>query len=463
MNAICRISQPSLRGTSRRLIARILFLQIGFLLIGGCGFPERPKIISISKASVFKPSSPKEVHSLEQAMAAIITACRDDLGLPVVDPLEMYLYKNKVSFALYGFGWRTLPTDVRGIAAFAKKNEIHVNLETPVAVPWGSWLETLAHEYGHNIQYEATEDHGYLHDTSPWILEGFGQWIAARVLHSLKWQDYDISVHQATRELLRQGNQLPRLFWLNDPQNWKISLNEPYGSIKTYQLAFIAVHQMLQSQQTSKSLEYLTKGHYGTLDIQAKLDSYLSSLASRNHAVFSTPKPQWKIGDRWRYKRTTPGRADYIEREVTGETVFNGIPSYKLRVGKEDNVYSKTDLGMLASFKGDKLVTRRNKPNKIFSWPLESGKEWRNAYYLEDLEKQAAFNLDRAMVILGLEKTVVPAGAFNAVKIEAYDYESGRLDTEYWYSAETRSVIKFRSYTSDQGFTEDELVSFKIQ
>lgn len=442
---------------------RVLYLQIVFLLASGCGFPERPTVITISKAPVFRPSGPKEIKTLEQVMAAIITACRDDLGLPVVDPLEMYLYKNNMSFALYGFGWRTMPTDVRHIAAFANKNEIHVNLDTPAAGPWGYWLEALAHEYGHNIHREGTKDfRGYLHDTSPWVVEGFGQWIAAKVLHSMKWQDYDVTLHQASRELLRHRDQLPHLFWLNDPQNWKSLLNKPYDGIRTYQLAFVAVHQMLQDQQTSKTMEYLTTGRYGTLEIQAKLDAYLSSLISANQAKFSMPKPEWKIGDQWRYKRKSPGRVSDVDREILSETTFDDQPSFVVRVGNEKNLYPKTSLGLLATFRGEKLVRRRNKPNQFFSWPLEPGKEWRNAYKVENLEKNTVGEIDRVMVISNLEKIVVQAGTFESVKIDAYDHETGRLEAEYWYSPITRSLVKFRAYTSDEGFTEEELVSFKI-
>jgi hypothetical protein len=216
-----------------RLFVRYIFFIALFLV--GCGFPERPKVIAISKTPVFRPSGPKEIKTPEEVMAAIITACRDDLGLPVVDPLQLYLYRNITSFAIYGFGWRTMPADVRHISAFANKNELHINLETPVTIPWGYWLELLAHEYGHNIHYEGTKDfHGTLHDSPRWVVEGFGQWVAARVLHSMKWQDYDVSVHRASRELLRHRDRLPQLLWLNDSRNWEGLANRPYAGIRTY-------------------------------------------------------------------------------------------------------------------------------------------------------------------------------------------------------------------------------------
>lgn len=464
MNSSARRLWVLFRGIFDSLFVRTGYVFPQFLLflaVVGCGFPERPKIITISKAAVYRPSGPKEIQTVEEALAAIITICRDDLGLPVVEPLEIYLYKNKTSFALYGFGWRTMPTDVRHIAAFAKQNELHVSLETPVAIPWGYWLELLAHEYGHNIHYEGTKDfHGNFHDSSRWVVEGFGQWVAARVLHSLKWQDYDVSVHRASSELLRHREKLPQLSWLNNSRNWESIANRPYAGIRTYQLAFIAVHQMLQGQKISNAVEHLVTGKYATIESQTKLDAYLST--PLGHAPFRMPIPEWKVGDRWRYTKKIPGRVSNIDREVIGESNFEGQPSFVVRVGNEKNLYPKTSLGLLATFRGEKLVRRRNKPNQFLSWPLEPGKEWRNAYKVENLEKNTVGEIDRVMVISNLEKIVVQAGTFESAKIDAYDHETGRLEAEYWYSPITRSLVKFRAYTSDEGFTEEELVSFKI-
>jgi hypothetical protein len=466
MNSSARRLWVLFRGIFHSLFVRTRYVIPQFLLFlaaVGCGFPERPKVITISKAPVFRPSGPKEIKTLEEVMSTIITACRDDLGLPVVDPLEVHLYKNRTSFATYGFGWRTMPTDVRHVAAFANKNELHINLETPVTMPWGYWLELLAHEYGHNIHYTGTKDfHGNLHDSPRWVVEGFGQWVAARVLHSMKWQDYDVSVHRASSELLRHRDKLPQLSWLNDSRNWEGLANRPYAGIRTYQLAFIAVHQMLHGQQISNAVERLVTGKYGTIDSQTKLDAYLSQLSSPNHTHFSMPKPEWKIGHRWSYRSRIPGLVSDVEREVLSETNFDGHRSFVVKVGSEKNVYPKDSLGVLATFKGDKLVSRRNRPNQIFSWPLEAGKEWRNVYKVENLEEHMVGEIDRVMVISGLEKIVVPAGSFDSVKIDAYDYQTGRLEAEYWYSPETRSVIKFRSYGGDAWFTEEELVSFKV-
>jgi hypothetical protein len=74
----------------------------------GCQIPERPKRIAISNVPAFRPAKAAYIQSFEQAVAAVITVAREDLNLPVVDSVDLHLYKNSLSFAVYGFGWTTL-------------------------------------------------------------------------------------------------------------------------------------------------------------------------------------------------------------------------------------------------------------------------------------------------------------------------------------------------------------------
>jgi hypothetical protein len=100
-----------------------------FLLAPACDLPEPPKVVTISNVPTFRPSSPEQVQTIEQAIAAIITVSRDDLRLPVVDPLEVRLYKNTASFASYGTKAWIFRNDVAHLAGTAEKNKIHINLD----------------------------------------------------------------------------------------------------------------------------------------------------------------------------------------------------------------------------------------------------------------------------------------------------------------------------------------------
>ena len=65
------------------------------------------------------------------------------------------------------------------------------------------------------------------------------------------------------------------------------------------------------------------------------------------------------------------------------------------------------------------------------------------------------------MVVTQIEEVTVPAGTFEAFKIEVYTSHTGRLFAEYWYSAKVKRAIKEREYFQ-VGLREEELVSFQV-
>jgi hypothetical protein len=200
-----RLSCPT-----RRLLFTLLLLNLA------CGVPEQPKIVAISKSAAFRPSKPDEVQGVEQAMAAIITVGRDDLGLPVVDPLYVYVYKNSASFAYYGHGWNTLPFDVAKKAAFAQDNKINLDLEKTPKKPV-NFIRILAHEYAHNVQYALG---GMEPRISRWISEGFADWFAERVFHYLKWQEYKLTLDRVVQDLVKHKEELPQISSLHNDWTW---------------------------------------------------------------------------------------------------------------------------------------------------------------------------------------------------------------------------------------------------
>ena len=171
----------------------------GLAILIGWGSAERPKKVTISNAPVFRPASASEIKTIEQAMAAIITVGRQDLGLPVerVLPVKLYIYPTRASFVGNVYGSEFDPDGVF-VAAVARAGEIHINAADLKDIPVGEWVELLAHEYGHVVHYAS----GFLVDSAPWFREGFAEWISARVLHALGWINYDTTVHQAAEEFL---------------------------------------------------------------------------------------------------------------------------------------------------------------------------------------------------------------------------------------------------------------------
>ena len=172
-------------------------------------------------------------------------------------------------------------------------------------------------------------------------------------------------------------------------------------------------------------------------------------------------QPAWKVGYQWRYAWKGPGTSGTITSEVVREDTFEGAPSYVRRTGKNETFYTKDILSELATMSSGRLASKYSPPYQVFSWPLEVGKEWRNTYTIENVEKKSSQNFDFRMVASGVEQITVPAGSFEALKIEVYGVSGGNLLMEYWYSPKTKWMVKSRTYLQ-AGEREEELVSFKV-
>ena len=81
---------------------------------------------------------------------------------------------------------------------------------------------------------------------------------------------------------------------------------------------------------------------------------------------------------------------------------------------------------------------------------------------LERLGGKSSQTADNQMVVSNVEEVKVPAGTFEAFKIEVYGSSSGNLLEERWYSPKVKWFVKERLYLSN-GVREEELVSFKVE
>jgi len=171
-------------------------------------------------------------------------------------------------------------------------------------------------------------------------------------------------------------------------------------------------------------------------------------------------KPEWRVGYEWRYAWKRPGRSGTYTSEIIREDLLEGIPAYVIKREKNEDYYAKDVLGMFARMSGGKLVFKRNNPRQNFLWPLEVGKEWRNAYLRENIQEKSSETFDYRMVVAQIEEVTVPAGTFEAFKVEVYIHRSGNLFAEYWYSPQVKWLVMEREHLRD-GLREVELISFK--
>ena len=110
---------------------------------------------------------------------------------------------------------------------------------------------------------------------------------------------------------------------------------------------------------------------------------------------------------------------------------------------------------------GGKVTLRRDAPYQPLSWPLEVGKEWKNSFTLEKLEEKSSQRYDNRIVVSKVEAVQVPAGTYEAFKIEVYGVYTGNLLSEYWYSPQVKWFVRTRAYEQN-GVREEELLSYKI-
>ena len=442
-----------------------LYLAV-LLILFGCEFrvPERPRIITVSNAPAFRPVKPEDVNTEEQAIWAIMTACKGISALPITDPLHVHLYKNTASLAFYGHGWSTLPIDVDNQSASAQPNKILVNLEATPKKPFGL-IRVLAHEYGHTIEYSLA---GQKLVTPNWFSEGFADWITAKILDALRWQDYSITVQGAREELLAYKNNVPKISYFMWDQNWVSERGKPKGLIRTYRLAFVAVNVLIEKKGLPAVMGYIRTGKFESSfgvslnNFSTEVEQYLADTPRPRLTQFRIAQPNWRVGDQWTYLEQRFGRKIILRKKFTKEELFNGVLAVVVEINGGEILYDKETLGAVAAVKNGKLVASTNTRPQELLWPLESRKEWQNSFTVRDLLHNSNETVEQLMVVTGEEEIKVPGGSFEAVKIEAFGTKSGNLLAEYWYSPTVKWFVKSRTYDYEDGIKEQELLSFKV-
>ena len=433
----------------------------------GCALYEPPRLLPITHPSVFRPASPQQVPTLEEAIAAIMTVCTQDLGFPPVEPFYLHVYNDANSYSYYTDGLPRLRGDkIRLTLAAPYENRLHVNVEAAGGQPWGMLLRLLAHEYGHNLEF--TLGNGKM--TGHWMREGFADWIAARVMDALGWESYASSLSRAERELARYGPSLPRLADLDRTGYWLSVLERPKGRVGTHNLSFLAVHKLIEKSGVAKMMGYFQAKNFlqsfgmTPEDFQRELEQSVNALAAVHRPRGDSRQartPEWKAGFRWQYRFTAPGAGSMVVNQVAREEIFDESPSYVLSIGKNEYPHAKNNLGVLATVSGGKTIHKNEPPSLPLAWPLETGKQWRNSYVSVDAERKRTQKIDTEVVVAVLEEVRVPAGTFEAFRVETYDTQTGEMISEQWYAPRAKWFVKSIIYR-DEGPLLQELMSYKL-
>jgi hypothetical protein len=445
-----------------------LLVSLLFATAYGCSLHDPPRLLPVVNPPVFRPASPEQITTLEEAIAAIMTVCTQDLGFPPVEPLHLHVYDGANAYSYYTDGVPRLRADkIRQTLAVPHENRLHVNMEAAGGRPWGMLVRHLAHEYGHNLEFVLM---GGAKPTGHWMREGFADWIAAKVMDALGWESYASSLSRAERELARYGPYLPRLEELDRTGHWLWVLERPKGRAGTHDLSFLAVHSLIEKGGAAKMMDYFQSKNFlrsfglTPQDFQRELERSVNALAAahrpRGDGRQARP-PEWKAGYRWQYLFAAPGVKGTVSNLVAREEVFEKSPSYVLAIGKNEYPHAKGTLAVLATLSDGKTIGRNDPPSQPLAWPLGTGKQWRNSYVAEETERRRTQRIDTEVLVAALEEVRVPAGIFEAFRVETYDSQTGELILEQWYAPRARWFVKSRIYR-DEGPLEQELIGFKL-
>jgi hypothetical protein len=166
-------------------------------------------------------------------------------------------------------------------------------------------------------------------------------------------------------------------------------------------------------------------------------------------------RPASAIGDSWTYRVVDhrSGSAVHTEIYTVTKKLDDGYEITIKRSDRPERIFKTTlNLNTLADVPGHSVVERQ-----FFDWPLVAGKTWEFGYpeasqRFPGLVYQYRF---KARVV-GTDEVTVPAGKFQAVKIE-YDggfnrSEGGgyaRATSTIWYAADVKRSVKSRYAESD--------------
>jgi hypothetical protein len=242
------------------------------------------------------------------------------------------------------------------------------------------------------------------------------------------------------------------------------------------------LERAFQRDYFDKSITFFRLGHPVTLFLNSTtpVPAFLLLLAALSGCAPPTPvppqsvetarpprveakadRPEWKIGYEWQYSWKDPSGSGTLVKEIIREEPFAGVPSFVVRRGKSEDFYTKDVLGLLGTMSGGRIAVKRSAPFQTLSWPLEVGKEWTNSYITERPGEKSSESFENRIVVAKQEPVEVPAGTFDAFKIEIYNGRTGTLLNEYWYGPEVKWFVKSRVYNRE-GVREEELESFKV-
>jgi hypothetical protein len=175
-------------------------------------------------------------------------------------------------------------------------------------------------------------------------------------------------------------------------------------------------------------------------------------------------RPAVAVGDTWRFAvyYTVPSRTP------NRTWVITSVEDERLLATENGEALTLTpELNVLDS-------PRQSETNpRLLNFPLSVGKRWEYTSNWLFKPKSSRGSIAAAVAVVSYEPIEVPAGVFDAFKIEARGelggsspsntFYAGRTTTTYWYAPAARAIVKSIHHNPYQGTTTVELVELELR
>jgi hypothetical protein len=167
-------------------------------------------------------------------------------------------------------------------------------------------------------------------------------------------------------------------------------------------------------------------------------------------------RPDWKVGDRWTFRRTPQlGASMMVQHEVI-EATPDGYVMRVTRLNQEITRHWTRDLHLRQQTLRGQPLSRFDPPAMYFSWPLDLGKSWTQEFDYQDGRADGHYT-NRWQVEKHAEQIDVVAGTFLAIRIDRLDGDGQPLDA-YWYVPAARYWVRFLDLVNQ---VSEELIEFR--
>jgi hypothetical protein len=169
----------------------------------------------------------------------------------------------------------------------------------------------------------------------------------------------------------------------------------------------------------------------------------------------TVPRPEWRVGDRWVFQRTTLGGVTTV---VTHQVMSATLEGYTVRVlglPAETTRQWTPDLHLAQETLGGRPPVRYDPPAPYFNWPIGLAKTWTQEFQYTDGRNDGRY-ANTWKVAETIEPIDTVAGRHYSLRIERWS-GTQRLEA-YWYSPRVRYWVRLEDYL--RGFVE-ELVEYR--